>query len=160
MHRLFIGESVLHSESNRLCSHKARGCVDNDCLENLVPAVDVASMGSFEVIVDRREVLEHQHVEGMSVDVRIRRPEPVVDRFRMERVACGRTAGLELLLFINKDIPSKGDFSTPILFVFVSAFERGHEILRSIQASSQISGVFERKKLRYASLVKWRRATL
>ena len=144
---LSIGESVVQSESNRPCSHKARGRVDNDCLANLVPAVDVASMGSFEILVDLREVLEHRRVEVMLVDVGIRRQEPVVNRIRMERVACGRIAVLELLPFIHKDISSKGDWSTPIPSIFVSAFERGREMLRSTQALSQISGVFERKKV-------------
>ena len=65
----------------------------------------------------------------------------------MERVARGRAARLELLLFIENDIPSKGDFSAPIPSVFVSAFERGHEILRSTQTSGQISGVFEKENV-------------
>ena len=34
-----------------------------------------------------------------------------------------------------------------MLSIFVSAFERGHEILRSIETSNQIGGVLERKKL-------------
>ena len=71
MHILSIRESVLQGESNRLCSHKARGRVDNDCLENLILAVDVASMGSFGVLVKQREVLEHRHVEVMFIGVRI-----------------------------------------------------------------------------------------
>ena len=66
----------------------------------------------------------------------------------MEGVTCGRNAGLEVLPFIDKDIPSKGDRSRPIPSIFVSAFGRGNEILRSTQTSSQISGIFERKKLR------------
>ena len=145
MHILTISESVLQSESNRLCSHKTRSRVDNDRLEKLVTAVDIASMGSLEVIVDRHEVLEHLYIEVMLVDVPIRRQQPVVDRIRMERVARGRTAGLELLPFIHKNISSKGDFSTPIRSIFVSALERGHEILQSTQTSGQMSGVFERK---------------
>ena len=104
-------------------------------------------MGSLEVIVNWREVLEHRHVEVMLVRVRIRRQEPVVDRIRMERVTRGRTAGLQLLPFIDKNISSKKDFSAPILFIFVLAFERGHKILRRTQTSSQISGVFEMKKV-------------
>ena len=143
MHILSIGESVLQGESYRLCSHEARGRVDNDCLENLVMAVDVALIGTFEVVLNWREVLEHRHVEAMSIGVRIRRQEALVDRIRMERVACGRTAGLELLPFIDKEISSKGNLWTPISSIFV----RGHEILRSTEASSQISGVFERKKV-------------
>ena len=46
MHILSVSESVLQRESNRLCGYKAGGRVDNDCLENLVAAVAVASMGS------------------------------------------------------------------------------------------------------------------
>ena len=147
LHILTIGESVLQSESNCLCSHKAGSHIDKDCLEILVTAVDIASMGSLEVIVDRREVLEHQYIEVTLLEVRICRQEPVVDRIQMERVARGRTAGLELLPFLDKNIYSKGDFSAPIPSIFVSAFERGHEILRSTQTLGQISGVFERKKV-------------
>ena len=73
MHILFIGKSFLQGESNRLCSHKALDFVDNDCGENLVPAVDVASRGVFEAVVNRREVLEHRHVEVMLIGVPIRR---------------------------------------------------------------------------------------
>ena len=85
MHILTIGVSVLQSESNHHCSHKAQSRVDNDRLEKLVTAVDIASMGSPEVIVDRREVLDQRYVEVMWVDVRIRRQEPVVDRIRWTR---------------------------------------------------------------------------
>ena len=130
MHILSIGESVLQGESNRLCSHKARGHVNNDCPENLVPAVDVASMGSSEVVLNRRKVLEHRHAEVMSIE------ESPADRIRMKRVTCERTAGFKLLPFIDKDIFSEGNFLTPIPSIFVSALERGHEILRSTQASS------------------------
>ena len=71
MHILTIGESVLQRESNDSCSHKARSCVDNDCLKDLVTATDLVSMGSFEVIMDRREVTEHGYIEVMSVHVPI-----------------------------------------------------------------------------------------
>ena len=71
----------------------------------------------------------------------------MVDRIRIEGVTCGRNAGLGVLPFIDKDIPSKGDRSRPIPSFFVFAFERGDEILRSTQTSSQISGIFERKKV-------------
>ena len=69
MHILVMGESALQSESNRFCSHKAQSRVENDRLEDLVTAADVASMGSFEVIMDRREVLEERNVEVMPIDV-------------------------------------------------------------------------------------------
>ena len=57
MHILTIGESALQSQSNRFCSHKAQSCVDNDRLEDLVTAADLASKGSFEVIMVRRGYL-------------------------------------------------------------------------------------------------------
>ena len=104
-------------------------------------------MGSFEVILNRREVIEHRHVEVMPIGVRIRRQESEVHRNRMKRVICGRTAGLEVFPFIQKNISSKGNFSTPVPSILISAFPGGHEILRSSQALSQISGVFERKKV-------------
>ena len=69
MHILAIGESTLQRESNCFCSHKARSRVDNDRLEDLVTGADLASMGSVEVIMDRREVLEHRYIEVMLVDV-------------------------------------------------------------------------------------------
>ena len=147
MHILAIGESALHSESDGLCSHKAQSCVDNDRLEDLVTAADFASMGSFEVIMDGREVLEHRYIEVMLIDVRIRRQEPVVDRVRMKRVARPRTAGLQPLPFINENIPSKQDLPAPISSILVSAFGRGHVIFGSTQTLSEISGVLERIKV-------------
>ena len=49
LHILPIGKSILQVEWNRLCSHKARGDVDNDSVEHLVSTVYVPSMGSWEV---------------------------------------------------------------------------------------------------------------
>ena len=89
MHILSTGKSALQGESNRLRSRKSRGCVDNDCLDNLNQAVEVALMGSFEVVLNRREVLEHWQVEMMSIGARICRQESEVDRIRMKRVTCG-----------------------------------------------------------------------
>ena len=66
---LAISKSTLQSESNRFCSHKARSRVDNDRFEDLDSAADLASMGSLEVIIDRREVLEERDVEVVLVDV-------------------------------------------------------------------------------------------
>ena len=104
-------------------------------------------MGSFEVVMNRREVLEERDVEVMPIDVRIRRQEPVVDRVWVERVARGRIAGLELLSFIDENIPSERDLSAPMSSIFVSAFERGHGAFRGTQTSNQISGVLERKEV-------------
>ena len=56
----------------------------------------------------------------------------------MERVAGGRTAGLQLLLFVHVHISPKENLLTPVLSFSVSAFRGGHEILRSSQASRQI----------------------
>ena len=69
IHILAIGERALQSKSNRFCSHKAQSRVDNDRLEDLVTAADLASKGSFEVVMDRREVLEERDVEMMPIDV-------------------------------------------------------------------------------------------
>ena len=71
MHIMAIGQSTLQSESNRFCSHKTRSRVDNDRFEDLITAADLALMGSLEVIVDRREVLERRDIEVMPIDVRI-----------------------------------------------------------------------------------------
>ena len=107
MHILAIRESALQSELHRFCSHKARGRVDNDRLEDLVTAAYPASMGSFEVVMDQREVLEKRHIEVMLIDVRIRQQELVVDRVRVERVACWPIAGRELPPFIDENIPRR-----------------------------------------------------
>ena len=123
MHILAIGESALQSKLNRFCSHKARSRVDNDRLEDLVTAADLASMGSFEVVMDRREVLEEPDVEAVPIDVRIRQQEPVVDRVRLERVGRERIAGLKLLPFIDENTPSERKRSTAMSSIFVSAFE-------------------------------------
>ena len=147
MHILSIGESALQSESNRFCSHKARSRVDNDRFEDLVSAADLASMGSFEVVMNRRDVLEERDVEVVPIDFRIRRQEPVVDRVRLERVTRGRIAGLALPPFIGENIPSEFDRSTPTSFILVSAFEGGHEVFQGTQMSNKVSGVHERKEV-------------
>ena len=74
---------------NRLCGHGARSRVDNDGLEDLVTAADLASMCSFEVVMDWSEVLEKRDSEVMLIDVRIRRQEPLVNRVWVERVGRG-----------------------------------------------------------------------
>ena len=147
MHILAIGESALQSKSNRFCSRKSRSRVHNDRLEDLVSAAELASMGSFEVVMDRREVLEERDVEVMLIDVRIRRKEPVVERVRVERVTPGRIAGPKLLPFIGENIPSGFDHSTPTSSIFVSGSEGGHEVFRGTQMSTQIGGVLERKEV-------------
>ena len=65
----------------------------------------------------------------------------------MERVARGRVTGLELLPVIDENIPSERDHSTPMLSIFVAAFESGHEVFWGTQTSKQISGVLKRKKV-------------
>ena len=145
MHILAISESALQSESNPFCSHMARYCVDDDRFGDLVSAADLASIGSFEVIMNRREVLEDRDVELVPIEVRICRQELVVDRVRVERVTRGRIAGVEVLPFIGKNIPSELDCSMPTSSILVSAFEGGHEVFRGTQTSNQISDVHEGK---------------
>ena len=145
MHILAIGESALPTESNRLCSNKTRSRVNNDRCADLVTAAELASMDGFEVVMDRREVLEELDVEVMPMEVGIRRQEPVVDRVRPKGVARGRISGLDLLPFIHENIPSERDLSAPTLSIFVSTFRRGHDVFRDTQTSNQISGVLERK---------------
>ena len=117
-------------------------------------------MGSLVVGLTPREVLEHRQVELMSVSVGIRQQESLVNRIPMKRVARGQTAGLELLSLSDINISSKRNFSTPVLPVFISAFPGGHEILRSSQASSQIGGVFERKKVDVPFVGRWKTCDL
>ena len=101
MYILTISERSLQSESNRFCCHKARSRVNNDRLEDLVSAADLASMGSLEVIMDRLEVLEERDVEVVLIGVRLCRQKPVVNGVRVERVTRRRVGGLNLLQFIS-----------------------------------------------------------
>ena len=156
MHILSICESTLQGNSNRLCSHKARGPVANDSVENSGLAVDVTSMGSLVLSLNGREVLEHRHMEVMSISVQICRQESLVNRIQMKRVARGRTAGLWLLSLVDINISWKRNFSTPVLSVFISAFPGGQEVLRSSQSSSQIGGVFGRETVYLPFVGPWK----
>ena len=147
MYILTISEGTLQSESNRFCSHKARSRVSNDRFEDLVSAADLASMCSLKVIVDRCEVLEERDVEVVLIGDRLHRQKPVIEGVRVERVARRRVGFLDLLPFISIDIPSKLDRSTPTLSTFVSGLEGGHEVFRGTQASNQLEGIHERKKV-------------
>ena len=147
MRILAISESTLQSESNRFCIHKARSCVDNDRFEDLVSAADLASMGSLEVIMGRREVLEERDVEVVLIDVQVCWQKPVVDRVWIGRVTRKRVVGLDLLPFIGVDIPSELDRPTPTSSIFVSTFEGGHEVFRGTHASNQIGSVHKRKEV-------------
>ena len=106
-------------------------------------------MGSLEVIMDRRELLEERDVEVVLIDVRLSRKKPVVDRVWVEQVARRRVVGLDLFRFIRVDIPSELDRSTPtsFSFVYISAFEGVHEVFRGTHASNQIGGVHERREV-------------
>ena len=147
MYILTISKGTLQSESKRFCCHKAQGRVNNERLEDLVSAAGLASMGSLEIIMDRRDVLEERGVEVVLIGTRLCRQKPVVDRVRVERVTRTRVSGLDLLLFIRIDIPSELDRSTPTSSTFVSGLEGGHEVFRGTHASNQISGVHERKEV-------------
>ena len=147
MYILTISEGTLQSESNRFCCHKARSRVNNDRFTDLVSAADLASMGSLEIIMDRRQVLEERDVEVVLIGVRLCRQKPVVDGVRVERVTRRRVGVLNLLSFISIDIPSELDRSTPTSFTFVSGLEGGHEVFRGTHASNQISGVHGRKEV-------------
>ena len=147
MYILTISERTSQSESNRFCSRKARSRVHNDCFEDLVSAADLASMGSLEVIMDRREVLEERDVEVVLIDVRLCRQKTEVDGVRVERVTRRRVGGLDLLPFISIDIPSELDCSTPTSSTFAFGLEGGHEVFRGTHASNQIGGVHERKEV-------------
>ena len=147
MYLLTISERILQSESNRFCCHKARSRVNNDRFEDLVSAADLASMGSLEVIMDRREVLEERDVKVVLIDVRLCRQKPVVDGVRVQQVTRRRVGGLDLLPFISIDIPSEPDRSTPTSSTFVSGLEGGHEVFRGTCASNRIGGVHEGKEV-------------
>ena len=136
----------LQSESNCFCCHKARSRVNNDRFEDWVSAADLASMGSLEVIMDRREVLEERDVEVVLIDVRLCQQKLVVDGVRLERVTRRRVGGLDLPPFISIDIPSELERSTPMSSTFVSGFERGHEVFGGTRASNRICCVYERKE--------------
>ena len=144
---LTISEGALQSESNRFCSHKAQSRVNNDRLEDLVSAADLASMGSLEIIMNRCEVLEERDVEVVLIGVQLCRQKLVVDGVRVERVTRKRVGGLDLLPFISIDIPSELDRSTPKLSTFISGVEGGHEVFRGTHASNQIGGIHEREEV-------------
>ena len=147
MHTLTISESTLQSELNHFCSQKARSRVNNDRFEDLVSAADLASIGSLQVIMDRRELLEERDVEEVLVDVQICRQKPVVARVQVERVTRRQVVGLNLLPFIGVDIPSQLDRLMPTSSIFVSAFKGGHEVFRGTHASNHIGGVHGRKEV-------------
>ena len=147
MYILTISGGTLQSKSNRFCCHKARSRVNNDRFEDLVSAADLASMGSLEIIMDRREVLEERDVEVVLIGVRLCRHKPVIDGVRVERVTRRRVGGLDLLPFISIDIPSELDRSTLTSSTFVSGLNGGHEVFRGTHASNQIGGVHERKEV-------------
>ena len=147
MHELPVGESALQGESKRLCSHKARGRVDNESVEDIFSPVYIPSMGSLEVGLNRREELEHRHIEVVSINVRIWRQEPVVERIRVKRITRGRTSGFELFSFVDIGISSIGNQAAAIMpMVVIPTFPGGHEVLRSSQTSGKISTIFEEKK--------------
>ena len=147
MYILTISEGALQSEFNRFCCHKARRCVNNDRFEDFVSAADLASRGSLEIIMDRREVLEERDVEGVLIGALLCQQKPVVDGVRVERVTRRRVGGLDLLPFISIDIPSELDCSTATSSTFVSGLEGGHEVFRGIHVSNQIGGVHEGKEV-------------
>ena len=80
MYILTISEGILQSESNHFCCPKAPSRVNNVRSEDLVSAADLASMGSLEIIMDRREVLEERDVKVVLIGVRLCWQKPVVDR--------------------------------------------------------------------------------
>ena len=147
MYILTISKGTLYSESNRFCSHKARSCVNNDRFEDLVPAADLASMCSLEIIMDRREVLGERDVEVVLISVQLCRQKPVVDGVWVERVTRRRVGFLDLLPFISIDIPLELDRSTSTLSTVVSDLVGGHEVFRGTQSSNQIGGINEGKEV-------------
>ena len=142
MYILTISEGALQSELNRFCCHKARSRVNNDRYEDLVSAADVASMGSLEVIMDRREVLEERHVEVVLIGIPLCQQKLVVDGVRSEWVTGRRVNGLDLLPFISIDIPSELDRSTPTSSILEVP-------VRGTKSAASTKG----KRLTYSSLV-------
>ena len=147
MQVLSVGESTLQGKLNSLCSHKTPGRVDNDSVGDMVSPVYILSIGSFEVGPNRREELQDGHFAVMSIHVRICRQEPLVERIWMRRIARGRTVGLELLSFVDIDISSIRNLSTPVLSSVVSTFHGRHEIPRSSKALSQSCPMFQAEKV-------------
>ena len=151
MHILAIGHSALQSEPNRFCSPKIRSCVDYDRFEDLVSAGDLASMGSFEIVMDRREVLEERAVKVVPIDVRIRWRKPVVHRVRVERVTRGPVAGLELIPFIGENIPSEFDrLRRPSSYPLSKADMRYFKVTR---CRTKWAASAKGKRLMYSSLI-------
>ena len=59
-------------------------------------------MGKFEVILNRREVLEHRHVEVMSMGVAIGGQESEVDSIWMKPVTCGQALPVDRQNYLFK----------------------------------------------------------
>ena len=123
MYILTISKGTLQSELRRIRCHKAQSRLNNDRFEDLVSTADLASMGSLEIIMDRREVLEERDVEVVLRGVRLCRQKLVVDGVQVERVTRRRVGGFDLLLFISIDIPSELERSTPTSPTFVFGLE-------------------------------------
>ena len=147
MHVLLVGESTLQGQLKRLCSLKAPRRVDNDSVEDTLSPVYILLMSSLEVSLHRRGEFEHRHVQVVSINIRIWRQEPVFERIRMKWVTRGRTAGVELLSFVDIHISSKGPQAAPIIpEVIISTFPGRHEVLRSSQMLDNISTILEGEK--------------
>ena len=65
----------------------------------------------------------------------------------MKRVARGRTAGSELLSFVDILISSIRNLPVPVLpMIVIPTFPGGHQLLQSYQMSDKMCTIFERKK--------------
>ena len=159
MHVLPVDEHTLQGEWNRLCSHKARGCVDNDSVEDIFSPVYIPSMGNFKVGLNWREELERRHIKVVLINVLIWQQDLVVGRIRVKQVTCGQGARFELFSFVNIHIPSIGDEPASIMpMVVIPTFQGGHGVHRSSEPSGKICAIFESKKGDISS-VGGRRAT-
>ena len=84
-----VDGSILQGESNRLCSDKTRGLVNNHGVKDMVSPVYILSMGSLEVSLNRREELEHRHIKVVLISVRMF-PARTAGRGDPDETGCSR----------------------------------------------------------------------
>ena len=148
MHVLPIRERSRQGESNRVCSYKAQGHVNNDSVKNKFWTAYFASISGFEVGLDRCEELEHLHVVVVSIHVELFRCEQVIGGLRVKRIPCGRIPWFELFVFNDVYVFLKGNWPAPIIPVsIIPTFDRRVEVLQGPQASNKISTIFELEKV-------------
>ena len=121
--------------------------MDDDSVEEIFSLVYILSMSSLEVSLNWQEKFEHRHVEVVSVNARIWRQATVFEKIPMKRITGGRTAGFELLSFVDIHMSSKGNRWAPVSPQgIIYTFSGGDKVLLSSKTSDDISTIFRGEK--------------